>query len=120
MFGGDVNEIVDVEGMRKHAPTRGLGGHTPPMKFKNMNALKVNLGHSGGIFYTFQSTTSTEVVFYSKDSNMLNHHVGVLDLLENCRKSHNKGIFLQTLILLNIRLATPLWNATVERSFSYM
>ena len=31
--GGNVNAIEGVEGMRKHAPTRGSGGMLPPQNF---------------------------------------------------------------------------------------
>ena len=31
--GGKVNAIEGVEGMRKHAPTRGVWGHAPPEMF---------------------------------------------------------------------------------------
>ena len=49
-----MNKIVDVEGMRKHAPTRGVWGHAPPENFLKMNALRLNLGLSGGIFTHFK------------------------------------------------------------------
>ena len=46
--GADLNKIVDVE-VLSMLPIRGEGVEAcSPGKFTNMNALKLNLGHSGG------------------------------------------------------------------------
>ena len=48
-----MNKIVDVDGMSRGMPIQDI---------KGMNSLNLNLGQSGGIFCTFQSTTSMEIL----------------------------------------------------------
>ena len=56
-----MNAIEGVEGMRKHAPTRGAGGMLPQKMFKNYCS-EIESGAFSRYFYTYQNTTSTEIL----------------------------------------------------------
>ena len=68
----------------------------------------------------FRKRNGYLIVLCSKDSHMVDHYVGVFDLLEQCRKIQGQWNFPQTFTLRNILRAIPVGNATVERSFRQM